>query len=232
MPRLKPRFPKLKRRPRTGPPLKEQIWNLPNIITYFRIILIPFVIILLYQCQVAASPADTTYGPRYMSFWATILLAVACITDFLDGWIARNWGLSTAVGRFLDPLADKLLVIACLVMAVYLDRVPAWFVVLLISRELSITSLRSIASAEGLEVQIAQSGKWKTAFQMLGLVGVLIHYEYHTNLFFYEGIVNYNRLGLWLLSMSLVFSISSAFQYFHRFAVAAALVDSSPEPSS
>jgi CDP-diacylglycerol--glycerol-3-phosphate 3-phosphatidyltransferase len=163
--------------------------------------------------------------PRYLSFWAASTLAVASITDFLDGWIARNWGLSTAIGRFLDPLADKLLVIACLVMAVYLDRVPAWFVVLLISREISIASLRSVAASEGLEIAVAQTGKWKTAFQMIGLLGILIHYEYVTDFGFFEGLINYNRVGLWLLSASLVLSISSAFQYFYRFAVAAALMD-------
>lgn len=218
-----PPLPRLKRNPESkGPPLKEQLWNIPNVLTYFRIMLIPVIVVILYGCRVGADPSDLAREPRLLSFWACVILAVASVTDFFDGWIARNWGMSTTVGRFLDPLADKLLVVACLVMTVRLDRVPAWFVALLICRELSITSLRSIAANEGLEIAVARTGKWKTAFQMLGLVGVLIHYEYVTHFIFFETVINYNRVGMCLLIMSMVFSIMSAFQYFSRFAVAAA----------
>jgi len=228
-----PAIPRLKRNPRPkGPPLKEQLWNVPNVLTYFRIMLIPVIVVILYGCRAGADPAELAREPRLLSFWACAILAIASITDFFDGWIARNWGMSTTVGQFLDPLADKLLVVTCLVMTVHLERVPAWFVALLICRELSITSLRSIATNEGLEIEVARTGKWKTAFQMLGLVGVLIHYEYLTDFIFYEAVINYNRVGMCLLIMSMVFSIISAVQYFSRFAVAAAAHDSEDPTTS
>ena len=121
----------------------------------------------------------------------------------------------------VGELADKLIVLACLVMTVYLDRVPAWFVILLLARELSIISLRAIASTEGLQVTVAQAGKWKTAFQLCGLVGVLVHYEYPVDWGFVQSPINFNHAGMLLLACAMLFSVVSAIQYFHRFAVAA-----------
>ena len=213
------------RHPRRTRPLRDELLNVPNILTYLRIVVVPFLVIVLYDCRVGADATAADMPSRAASFWATILFAVAAITDFLDGWVARNYNLSTMVGRFLDPLADKIMVTTTLVMLVHLQRVPAWFVVLLIVRELSITSLRSIASSEGLEIQVAQSGKWKTAFQICGLIGLLVYYEYPVTFGFADLTVHFGRVGLWLLGLSLVFSIFSAGQYFHRFAVAAAAAD-------
>jgi CDP-diacylglycerol--glycerol-3-phosphate 3-phosphatidyltransferase len=183
----------------------------------------------LYQCEAGVATDALDYNGRLYSFIATALFALAALTDFLDGWIARNWNLGSMVGRFMDPLADKIIVMACLVMMVHLQRVPAWFVVLLLARELSITSLRAIATEEGLEVAVSQSGKWKTAFQLCGLIGVLLHYEYATSWGFIDTVFNYNKVGMGLLAISMAFSIYSAVVYFYRFAVAAALVESSED---
>lgn len=222
---MSPKVPKLRRRRRVrkGPSIREQVWNLPNFLTYCRIGLIPVVMYFMSEC-VPGPEQGVDYASRLNSFIATAIFAAAAITDFFDGWIARNFNLSTMVGRFLDPLADKLLVMACLVMCVQLDRVPAWFAILLISRELSITSLRSIATQEGLEVRVAQSGKWKTAFQMIGLLGVMMFYTYPIE---YFGVVthdlDFGKVGFFLLALSMAFSLFSAAVYFGRFATAAAV---------
>ncbi|MFT5432767.1 MAG: CDP-diacylglycerol--glycerol-3-phosphate 3-phosphatidyltransferase [Myxococcota bacterium] len=209
-----------RRRPRSN--IREEVWNLPNILTYGRIAAIPFLMYLLYQCEVGADPQAEDMSSRLYGFWATIVFSLAAITDFLDGWVARNWNLGSTLGRFLDPLADKLIVMACLVMMVELDRVPAWFVVLLITRELSITSLRSIAGSEGIEVRVSQGGKWKTAFQLCGLIGVLVHYEYEVSWGILTMDFDFGKLGFALLVLSMVLSLMSAAQYFRSFAVAAA----------
>jgi CDP-diacylglycerol--glycerol-3-phosphate 3-phosphatidyltransferase len=201
--------------------LRAELWNIPNFLTYFRIAMIPVVVYMLYRCEPGADPTANDLPYRVYSFIATVIFGVAAATDFFDGWIARNFDMSTTVGKFMDPLADKLLVLACLVMMVHLNRVPAWFVILLLSRELSIISLRAIASGEGLVVNVAQAGKWKTAFQLCGLVGVLVHYEYTIDYGFVSATINFNRTGMLLLAGAMLFSIISAIQYFHRFALAA-----------
>jgi CDP-diacylglycerol--glycerol-3-phosphate 3-phosphatidyltransferase len=207
--------------------LKQEFFNLPNMLTMFRILVIPVVLVFVY------------YESRVNSFIAACLFAAASITDFFDGWLARRKGLTTVLGKFLDPLADKLIVTSVLVMLVPLGRIPAWVVVLLLARELAITGLRGIAVTEGMVIAASQGGKWKTAFQLTGILGLLIHYPYpiavispflHNlvagtwlhQLLANFGIpvrpwVDFHIVGLWLIYMSLFFSIFSAAQYFLRF---------------
>jgi len=184
---------------------REELTNLPNLLTMLRIVLILPVISLLLVDTPAAS------------FVAALLAGFAAITDWLDGWLARRRGQVSLVGKLLDPLADKLIVMAILVICTQLHRIPGWFVVLLLSRELSIAGLRSIASQEGLLVAVTEAGKWKTAFQLTGLIGVTVHYTYRVDFGFTEQIVNFNALGFGLLLLSMVFSLVSAGIYFTRF---------------
>ena len=126
--------------------LKQEFFNLPNMLTMFRILVIPVVLVFVY------------YENRVNSFIATCLFAAASITDYFDGWLARRRGQTTVLGKFLDPLADKLIVMSVLVMLVPLGRIPAWVVVLLLARELSITGLRGIAVTEGMVIAASQGG--------------------------------------------------------------------------
>ena len=105
-------------------------------------------------------------GTPAMNFWAGWVYTAATITDALDGYLARKRGLVSVVGKFLDPLADKLLVMATLVLMVDMGRVPNWAVVVILARELSISMLRMIASAEGVVIAAGEGGKAKTALQM------------------------------------------------------------------
>lgn len=106
---------------------------------------------------------------------ATFVVVIAGVTDLLDGWLARRWGIESLLGKFLDPVADKLFLMVSLIMLMKLGRVDAWLVILLLSREFLITGLRSVAVGEGLVIAAGQSGKWKLTFQMVGL-GFLMWY--------------------------------------------------------
>ncbi|HEX9620712.1 MAG TPA: CDP-alcohol phosphatidyltransferase family protein, partial [Polyangiaceae bacterium] len=125
------------------------------------------------------------------------------------------------LGKFLDPLADKLLVMASLVWMVPMGRIPEWAVVLLLAREISITGLRGIASSEGVVIAAGEGGKSKTALQMIGILCLILGYPYHLSLGFIDlGEVDLVYVGRALVYISLVFSLTSAFQYVSLFAEA------------
>lgn len=182
--------------------LRDDAFNLPNLLTMGRIIVIPLVLYLLDR----GSPVDC--------FWATIVFVGAAVTDFLDGYLARKRNLVSVLGKFLDPLADKLIVMSTLVWLVTMGRAPAWLVILLIVREISVTGLRGIASSEGLVIAAGGGGKAKTAIQMVGLVCLLLGYPYHINFLIVDfGVVDLVLVGRALIYCSLVFSLVSAAQY-------------------
>lgn len=184
--------------------LKAELTNLPNILTLLRILLIPAVLVFI----------DNESPLR--SFFASALYAASALTDFIDGYLARKWNQITLLGKFLDPLADKILVMATLVWMVPLGRIDAWLVVLLLARELSITGLRSVASSEGLVISARQLGKRKTALQMVGILCLIIHFRYP--ILFLGAYVDFHQVGLYTIYISLVFSIFSAIEYIGLFA--------------
>ncbi|MBI4703513.1 MAG: CDP-diacylglycerol--glycerol-3-phosphate 3-phosphatidyltransferase [Deltaproteobacteria bacterium] len=154
-------------------------------------------------------------------FVAALVYTAAAITDWVDGWLARRRGLVSVLGKFLDPLADKLLVAATLVWLVAMGRIAAWVVALLLIREITITALRSIASSEGLVIAAGPGGKLKTAFQMIGLIGLIIGYPYRIDLGLYDfGLVDFVHVGRLLVYLSLFFSLTSAASYLHLFVAA------------
>lgn len=141
--------------------------RLPNVLTLTRLLAVPVLMILLLA------------ESRITSFWAAVAFAVAAATDWLDGFLARRWQVVTVIGKFLDPLADKLLVMTALIMLIPLERVPAWAVVIILAREMMITGLRSVASSEGIIIAASPAGKYKTITQMVALVALLLHYKYY-----------------------------------------------------
>lgn len=188
--------------------LREDALNLPNLLTMGRVVMIPIVLWLMAQ--------DTRVG----NFWATILYSLAAITDFVDGYLARRMGLTSVLGNFLDPLADKLLVLAALVLMVELGHVPAWAVIIIAGRELSITALRTIAISEGVVIAASRGGKDKTAVQMAALVALILHDTYVLDWGVYKAAVNLNAVGLALLYLSVFFAITSAGEYISLFVAA------------
>ena len=144
--------------------------NLPNKLATLRIILvIPFVMVLTLALKSENSAFEVT-----MRILATIIFAAASITDYYDGKIARKYNLVTNLGKLLDPLADKILVISALVTLTKFDEISLWFVLIIIFRELLITGLRSIVAAEGVVIAAGNLGKWKTFVQMVVLVIIIL----------------------------------------------------------
>jgi CDP-diacylglycerol--glycerol-3-phosphate 3-phosphatidyltransferase len=185
--------------------LRQEFLNLPNYITMARTLMIPLFSYWIYE----GDPMD--------SMLAAITFAMAGGMDALDGFLARKLNKVTTVGKFMDPLADKLMVMSALVLLVRLGRAPSWAVILLLAREFIVTGLRTIAAGEGLVIAASQGGKWKTGLQLAGLSGLIIHYEYPMNFLFGTWPVDFHRAGLVMLYASLVPSVTSAIGYFQGF---------------
>jgi len=195
------------RRKETRKTLWEDAKNLPNLLTFVRILMIPVVLVLLERGR----PKDC--------YWAAWVFVAAAITDLIDGWLARRMGLVSVLGKFLDPLADKLIVAAVLVWLVQMGRIPAWTVVILLSREITITALRGVASSQGLIISAGTGGKLKTALQMVGLICLIIGYRYRIDLWIYDfGLIDFTHVGRILVYTSIVFSLTSAATYMQLFA--------------
>ena len=183
------------------------IYNIPNMLTMLRIAAIPVLAILLL------SPS------RESGFWAAALFAVASITDWLDGYLARRMGIVTVFGKFLDPIADKLIVMAALIMILPYDRVPAWMVLVILGREIIITGLRGIASTEGIVIPASNLGKFKTIFQIVATIGLLLHYDYRW-FFAIDNpylTVNMHHIGMFYLWIATVITIWSGIDYLIKF---------------
>lgn len=204
-PQLDPR----QRRKEVRRSLAQDAVNIPNLLTFGRIVMIPLCLWFLDK--------DT---PR-SGFWASIVFTLAALTDVLDGYLARKLGVVSILGKLLDPLADKLIVMACLVWMVPMGRMPAWVVIVLLAREISVTGLRGVAASEGVVISAGQEGKTKTALQMIGIILLLAGYPYHMSYVGLDlGIVDMVHVGRVLVYLSLIFSVASAAQYVSLFAQA------------
>jgi CDP-diacylglycerol---glycerol-3-phosphate 3-phosphatidyltransferase len=188
-------------------PLRDEITDLPNLLTLARIATLPVVLALIDNYS------------RILSFFSALVFIVGGITDLLDGYLARKRGQETVLGAFLDPLADKLFVLGTLVFLVAKGRVPEWLVVVLMSRELAITMLRSVAVTYGLVIAAGKTGKAKTALQAVGIVFLLIHFPYRVLILDFT--IDFHRIGTWLIYLSLLLSVLSAVEYFRFFVLAA-----------
>ncbi|TMA26976.1 MAG: CDP-diacylglycerol--glycerol-3-phosphate 3-phosphatidyltransferase [Deltaproteobacteria bacterium] len=174
--------------------------------TLGRLALIPIFLALL------------AYENRRNSFLAASVYSVAAISDWLDGWLARVSDKVTTLGKFLDPLADKVIVLSALVMLVRLGRVPVWVVVIIVAREFLISGLRTIAVSEGLVISASQGGKWKTSLQLTGIICLMLHYHFPIDYLFGQPLMtDFQAVGSMLLYFSLIPAIASAIEYVRAF---------------
>jgi cardiolipin synthase (CMP-forming) len=172
--------------------------SLPNLLTYGRIVAIPVILLLLFA------------GQDWARWTAMILFVVASVTDFLDGWIARAWQLGSTLGQVLDPIADKLLVSACLLMLVADGTISGWSVwaaIVILSREILVSGLREFLAGLQVGMPVTQLAKWKTAIQMVAL-GFLLAGAAGDKVFAYT-----TTVGLVLLWLAAVVTMYTGFDY-------------------
>lgn len=178
------------------------VCTLPNFLSLIRILIIPLLVYLL------------TFPDRTSSLIAASLFLIASITDYFDGYFARRNKSVSDVGKILDPLADKLMVVSALIMLAAIDRpgelsVPAWLVVIIIARETAVTIIRGIALTEGIVMQAEALGKYKFILQSFAVVGLLVHYVYWE--------VDFYAAGIYFLALAAVLALWSGVNYHVQF---------------
>ena len=153
--------------------LQSKVFNVPNTLSLIRVFLAPLV--LLFLSLRIDTPILFLPSLSWGDALAAIVFIIAAITDSLDGYIARKHHLITTLGKFIDPLADKVLVIAAMLALIELGRVPAWIVMVIITREFVVTGLRLVAAAEGVVIAASKGGKLKTVTQIIALSMLILN---------------------------------------------------------
>lgn len=174
--------------------------HLPNILTALRLLAVPFFVWLLVD--------PTPNG----SLWASAIFVIASVTDWLDGYIARIYHAESILGTLLDPLADKILVTSALVMLAASPvepRVPAWIVVVILSREMLVTGLRSVAAVKGMVVPASDWAKHKTAWTMIAIIFLLVHQPYTL----FGRLIDFHFAGMIFLWIALILTVSTGVSY-------------------
>ena len=166
--------------------------NLPNKLSFMRVLLVP-VLVIVYYINVDLS----------LMFLAPIFV-IASLTDFLDGYIARKYNLVTTFGKFIDPLADKLIVMTALLLLNDAGHVPMWITIIIMSREFIVTGIRLITVGEGKVIAASNLGKFKTASTMVALI-LLLMYPYA---------IIFADIGLYVLYIGLAFTVISLVDYY------------------
>ncbi|MBS5927157.1 MAG: CDP-diacylglycerol--glycerol-3-phosphate 3-phosphatidyltransferase [Clostridium sp.] len=186
--------------------------NLANKLTVIRIFLVPIFLIFI-----------AVQGIPYGTFIATFIFILASLTDKLDGYIARSRNQITNFGKFMDPLADKLLVTSALISLVELQMVPSWAAIVIIAREFAVSGLRTIAASEGKVIAASWWGKIKTVIQIIAIVLLLLQFNittssYLTNLVESSGFWNWFFMNVpsWILNISVVITLISGWDYFRK----------------
>ncbi len=151
--------------------------NLPNVLASFRILLAPLMLWLLVDRDNALF---TSWDPSWLDYFAGLVFVIASITDFFDGFIARTWDQMTKLGAIIDPLADKMLMLAGFLGLMVIDRADVWAVFLILTREFFITGLRVAAVAEGKNVSASMAGKVKTVVQMIAIGFLIMNWPFGT----------------------------------------------------
>jgi CDP-diacylglycerol--glycerol-3-phosphate 3-phosphatidyltransferase len=180
------------------------LYNISNMLTLSRIAAVPVIVSLFLYI-------DTTDAGKIFEWIAAIVFIAASITDYLDGYLARAYKLETKLGALLDPVADKLMVISCLVMFVEMDRVSPILVIILVSRDILITGIRAAASSYGFTIPVLELAKIKTATQMVGIPFTIVGGDYFG--------LNFTEIGVGLLWLSAGLSVWSGINYLRRFMI-------------
>ncbi|MBV8843668.1 MAG: CDP-diacylglycerol--glycerol-3-phosphate 3-phosphatidyltransferase [Bryobacterales bacterium] len=179
--------------------------NLPNLLTLLRIFFVPLLVAALLGDDLG--PRWRAWLPESAEMFALGIFLAAAATDLLDGYLARRWSQVTTVGTLLDPIADKLLIMAALISLVWVHRVPAWMAILIVGREFAVSGLRQIAAASGYTIRASELGKTKMMAQVLAISLVIGAIRW-------PGLSELAFIAMWTV---LLFGIVSAADYFHKF---------------
>jgi CDP-diacylglycerol---glycerol-3-phosphate 3-phosphatidyltransferase len=180
--------------------------NLPNVLTTFRFLVIPVVVVLMKSQSVV------------INLVAAVLFLVASLTDIVDGYIARKYNIVTNMGKILDPLADKLMVLIVLIMLIPMGRVPDWVVALIVLRETAVTSLRAVAAADGVVISASPLGKFKNMFQVIFTLFLIMYHEFVIPITsHFSFILDFRTSGMLLMWIALFLTLWSGVDYFVRF---------------
>lgn len=180
----------------------KKFLNLPNWITIGRLIAVPLLLVVMLFID---DSSRHEIENRVLSIVAAFIFVAAMCSDMVDGYLARKKGLTSTFGKFLDPLADKILFIVAMIMLIPLGRFPAWLVAIFFTREVFVTALRGIAADEGIVIEADHWGKYKSAFVSSATVGLLLHYPFLG--------VHWRLVGWVLIVPALVFSLASGLHY-------------------
>jgi CDP-diacylglycerol--glycerol-3-phosphate 3-phosphatidyltransferase len=172
--------------------------SIPNLLAVIRLLLTPVAMVLILK-----SP-----GNQGMAIAATVVFAVAALTDFADGYLARRWRIVTTLGAFLDTVADKILITGALLALVQIETTSAWVAFIIIGREIAIMGLRSVAALDQSTVPASFWGKWKATIQFVAISFAIIQFDI---------VLGPWRLDQWLMALAVVVTLLSAGDYFSRF---------------
>ena len=186
------------------------IFSVPNLITYGRIFIIPVLAVLIGMI----GPENSLEYNKNCGFWAMMIFIAAGVSDLIDGYYARKYGAVSVMGKFIDPMADKLIHMTVMVMLIPLGRISAWLVVVLLFREIFISGVRAVAAGEGLVIDAAAWGKRKTAYLNVGLSGLLYYYPIFPGTRFE---FSSEAVGMACVAIAFCYSIASGFVYTKSF---------------
>ncbi len=176
-----------------------KIFNVPNLLSLSRILSVPVFIILMLEPN------------PFRALLAGIVFSLASATDWLDGYLARKWGQVTKIGKLLDPIADKILIMSALVILVELrsEVVHAWIAIVIIGREFAVTGLRAMAASEGIVIPAENVGKYKVGAQITAVLSLLLDYYLDKG-----WLTDIGRIALWA---AMILAVYSAVQYFRKY---------------
>ena len=184
---------------------KREYFNLPNYLTLGRILMIPVVLFLIAKI----SPAKTLKENLGWGIVAALVFTLAGLSDLVDGYYARKFKINGVFGKYFDPLADKLLILAVMIMLIPIGRIPAWMVIVFLAREISVTALRGMAASEEIVMPADYWGKKKAVMQTLALIFLMVYYPFIG--------FDFGKIGWVLLIISLVVAVGSGVNYVVQF---------------
>jgi CDP-diacylglycerol--glycerol-3-phosphate 3-phosphatidyltransferase len=186
---------------------KKHLLGLANYLTYGRIASIP--VLLFFMSFIAPASFAPSRADIFLSWLVTILFTISAFTDAIDGYIARRRESTGSFGKFLDPMADKLVLSSLLIMLIPMGRLSAWIAIILIAREIAVTALRGMAVSEDIEIAASEWGKRKTMIGNFALGALLIYYPTWG--------LNFRTIGTVLMWLTMIISLGSGIHYIVRF---------------